>query len=205
MVRFCKYQILLPNKLSFKMLTKSSRRPQTLKCNKVNKNNFKSRCFYLHILVFIYNFTYPKQHVMMILLLLKIVSAFYFFRVRSKFDSAAVVKLKEKYGCDWKGLSWKECIFRSRSRRRNRCLWSWFLKRWTQDGLREVLEETNSDRHSRMLLWRWHPEEWQKRYFNSFSQFSPQLLVCDESLFMKFYDGLFIYFYIRWLMKYLIE
>lgn len=36
-----------------------------------------------------------------------------------------------------------------------------------------------------------------RKGFNSFSQFSPQLLVCDESLFMKFYDGLFIYFYIR--------
>lgn len=156
-------------------------------------------CFYLHILVFIYNFTYRKQHVMMFLLLLKIVSEFYFFRVRNKFDSAAVVKLKEKYGCDWKGLSWKECIFRIRSRRRNRCLWSWFLKRWTQDGLREVLEETDSDRHSRMLLWRWHPEEWQKRYFNSFSQFSPQLLVCDESV----KKGVFVVYEILWWVVYL--
>jgi len=40
LIRFCKYQILLPNKLFVKMLTKSSKRPQTLKCN---KNHSQSR------------------------------------------------------------------------------------------------------------------------------------------------------------------
>lgn len=40
LIRFCKYQILFPNKLSIKMLTKSSKRPQMLKCN---KNHSQSR------------------------------------------------------------------------------------------------------------------------------------------------------------------